>query len=248
MFSKRLECVLLVLMIICLGGCQNINVGLFSSLKSDATSSGSGLFQQGYIRKTLNLAMETADHVIKKTRKTARDFLSAITLGLIPPKVDEKRPPRPDITPGLLQRKSVTNARTYKLMNKLDGEGVRVITLGQDYRVIIPIDKVFYTSSPRIIWKSYSILNDVVDYLKQFRMVSVSVSAYSKDKNRPRAGALSFARAQEISNYLWSQAIDTRLIYIQAHNIENVTCCPEQPDVNVYVQSSIEISFREAIV
>jgi intracellular multiplication protein IcmN len=154
-----------------------------------------------------------------------------------------------DVSAGIKQRKHVTDKRTYELFNELKKEGVIILTMGQDYRVIVPIDKLFYSSSPRIMKQSYGMLNRVVDYLKQFRKVSVNVSAYSKDDNKVRAGALSYARAAKISDYLWSQAIDTRLIHTQAHSIgSNEACCTDTTEENGFAQSSVEISFRNVIL
>ncbi len=155
-----------------------------------------------------------------------------------------------DVTPDIVQRKEVTDRKVATITKLLDLNGVNVVTVGQDYRVIIPVEKLFYYKSPRIMWASYDVLNMVVDYLKQFRKVSMRVNAFSRDDDRKRAGALSYARARAIQDYLWSQDVDTRVIYTQAHSMETdpTNCCgkmrPEASDVH----SHIEISFRNTII
>lgn len=230
-------------------GCSTLGGQNLSGGGSGFLSGGflSDQFKTGYIGKTINLTVETMNVLIARFKRTLRGWLKLATFGLYQPKKPEEEK-RPDITPGIIQRKTVTDRRMYKLVAKLEAEGVDVVSLGQEYRVIIPSGKLFYAKSPRIRWSQYGILNDVVNYLKQFRTISVTVSAYSKDENIARAGALSYARAEGIANYLWSQAIDTRLIHTQAHNIESVKCCDEQQDINPNVESRVEIWFRDVIV
>lgn len=232
-------------------GCSSLGG---QNLSGNSGSSGllsggilSSQLKTGFIGKTLNLTVETFNVVMARFKRSLHQWLKLATFGMYEPrkKVESKRP---DITPGIRQRRLVTDKRMYKLTAKLESEGVDVISLGQEYRVIIPSGKIFYAKSPRIRWSQYGILNDVVDYLKQFRTISVTVSAYSKDENRARAGALSYARSEGIANYLWSQAIDTRIIHTQSHDVESYKCCAEQKDINPHVESRIEIWFRDVIV
>lgn len=153
-----------------------------------------------------------------------------------------------DSSPGIKQRPYVTDRRTHDLEKALDIAGVNVLTVGQDYRVIIPVEKLFYHSSPRIQWRSYGMLNMVVDYIKQFRKVSIRVSAYSKDKDRKRAGGLSYARAREVSDYLWSQLVDARIIYTQSHSMEPNEICCGKVEAKDDVHAHIEIAFRNTII
>ena len=154
-----------------------------------------------------------------------------------------------DTTIGLNQRTGVTDTKVTQLENELKSKGVSIVSVGQDYRIIIPAELVYYYQSPRIQMESYDIVNLIVDYIKQFRTVSMRVDAYSQDKDKNRAGALSLARARAMVDYLWSQAIDTRILYTQAHAMNrSPTACCESPSGRGDVPTRVEITFRNAII
>lgn len=118
------------------------------------------------------------------------------------------------ITGGLigkhLQRKETPEER---IEDQLVHQGIQVIKQGDDYLLVIPNDEVFYHGTPRIKWKSYSILNTTVEFLRLFEKVNVSVNGYTDDIGPPlRNRALSQARAQNVADYLWSQNIDARIM------------------------------------
>lgn len=97
-------------------------------------------------------------------------------------------------------------------------QGAQVIQMGDNFLISIPNAELFYGNSPRIRWSSYSLLNLVADYLKYYPKISVRVVGYTDDLHEPKRDvALSRARAQNVANYLWSQEIDTRLIYAQGY-------------------------------
>ncbi len=103
-----------------------------------------------------------------------------------------------------------------QLRKKIEGQGAEVITIGQNYLISIPSSLLFRNQSPRINWESYGLLNDVACYLKQFRKVSVSVSAFMGECVSPhRDTALTITRSREVANYLWSQDIESRFIFTQ---------------------------------
>ena len=154
-----------------------------------------------------------------------------------------------DTTIGIKQRAYVTDRNVTNIENELNSLGVTVLSVGQDYRVIIPAELIYYYESPRLRWHSFGTINLVVDYLKQFRAISMRVDAYSQDKDKKRAGALSLARARALVDYLWSQAIDTRLLYTQAHimNRSPTACCGDLKGRSD-VPTRVEITFRSSIV
>ncbi len=154
-----------------------------------------------------------------------------------------------DMTIGIPQRTAVTDKKVSEIETKLDKLGVNVISVGQQYRVIIPVEKIFYYETPRLRWDAFQTVNLVVDYIKQFRIVSMKISAYSRDADRKYAGALSLARARSVKDYLWSQSIDTRLVYTQSHSMENSAngCCSASKSSSD-VHSNVEITFENTIV
>lgn len=141
-----------------------------------------------------------------------------------------------------------SDSAVITLQKDFKSRGIKVVTIGSDYLISIPSAMLFADQSPRIFWKSYGILNDVVFFLKQFRKVAVNVTSYSnKYVSVKREQALTLARARAVANYLWSQGIDSRFIFTEGAGGEKpIIAMPEGADHSV--NSRIEITFRDAIV
>lgn len=130
---------------------------------------------------------------------------------------------------------------------KLEKQGVKIITIGQDYLVSIPSNLLFPDQSPRILWGSYALLNDLVCYLKHFRKIGVDVAAFgSQYVSLSRERALTSARARSIADYLWTQNIDSRFVFTRGLGSDK----PIQSNSiggDSSPNSRIEITFRNAI-
>ena len=140
-----------------------------------------------------------------------------------------------------------SDAKIIEMQERFNKNGVRVITIGQDYMVAIPSDALFPSESPQIKWGSYGLLNDVACYLQQFRKVSVTVTAFSRKCASPRREhALSLARARAVGDYLWSQDIKSRFIFTQGMGAD-------KPIVSIRrgcdqsFSTRVEITFRRAV-
>lgn len=144
--------------------------------------------------------------------------------------------------------KGTADARVISLQTKLSKENVQVVTIGQNYLVSIPAQLLFPNESPQLTWQSYALLNQVVDFLQQFRKVAVSVTGYSMPCISPRReDALTLARAKSVSNYLWSQGVDSRFIFAEgAGRDKPIAGDPTGGDASV--NSRIEITFQDAII
>jgi len=93
-------------------------------------------------------------------------------------------------------------------------ENVRVVVMGDNYLISVPTDSIFVDQSPRMSWGSYALLNDLACYLRLYRKVSVHVSTYvSQYDTTRREHALALARSNAVSNYLWSQDVESRFIF-----------------------------------
>lgn len=137
------------------------------------------------------------------------------------------------------------NIRLQKLLTH---HGVAVVTIGQDYLISIPSSSLFPNQSPQLTWVSYGLLNNVVRFLKQFRKVAITITAYSgKYVSVKREHALTIARARAVADYLWSQGIDSRFIFTEgAGSDKPIMGYPGGGDKTP--NSRIEITFRDAIV
>ncbi len=125
--------------------------------------------------------------------------------------------------------------------------GIRVISIGQNYLISIPSAMLFTNQSPHLKWASYGLLNNVVCYLKQFRKVAVTVTTYSsKYLSFHREKALTLTRSRAVGDYLWSQGIDSRFIFTQG-------LASDKPIISSLAggdgspNSRVEISFRRAV-
>ncbi|GGI89935.1 hypothetical protein GCM10007966_18320 [Legionella impletisoli] len=133
------------------------------------------------------------------------------------------------------------------MQKRLETQGVRVITIGQNYLISIPAAAVFANNSPRVRWESYGLLNDVACYLKQFRKVAVNVNAFTgKCVSPPRDLALTAARSRAVADYLWSQNIDSRFIFTHGLGSDKpILALVKKGDQSI--NSRIEITFRDEV-
>jgi intracellular multiplication protein IcmN len=132
-------------------------------------------------------------------------------------------------------------------LERFNREGVRVITIGQNYMISIPSALLFPDESPQLTWRSYALLNAVTCYLKQFREISINVTAFSnKCVSAQRDHALTLARARAVGNYIWSQGIDSRFIFTQGLGSDKpIVSFTQKGDQSP--NSRIEITFRDAV-
>ena len=134
------------------------------------------------------------------------------------------------------------------LEKRLTDQGMRLISQGDDYLISIPATSLFYEHSPRIRWEAYSVLNDVADYLRAYRKVSVQVSVYSNPyRSANRDYALTRARANGVASYLWSQDINTRFIYAYGEGRYK----PLSAKISTGDQSlnaRVEVTFKEVVI
>ena len=131
-----------------------------------------------------------------------------------------------------------------EMTHRLEKQGVKFISIGQDHLISIPSQAVFRHQSPKINWHSYALLNDVVCYLNQYRKVAVNVNSFTgKCINPKRDRALTLARSRAVADYLWSQDIKSQLIFMDGLGSDKPIfamskCGDSSPN------SRIEITFR----
>lgn len=144
----------------------------------------------------------------------------------------------------------VDGASDRSMINRLarfNKEGVRVITIGQDYMISIPSALLFPNESPQLTWGSYAILNAVACFLKEFREIAINVTAFSnKCVSAKRDRALTLARARAVGDYLWSQGVDSRFIFTQGLGSDKPILSSVQK-ADHSLNSRIEITFRDAV-
>ncbi len=119
----------------------------------------------------------------------------------------------------------------------LKKDGVQIVSVGQEYKLIIPANILFYSNSPRIQWKSYALLNEVVSYMRDFSKVDVKVAGYTQSTGSPTLDrALGINRARNVGDYLWGQEIGAGILYVRGY--VDSACLPDR----------LEISFRSVVM
>ena len=139
------------------------------------------------------------------------------------------------------------DATVMKYLRKFNKRGIKVITIGQDYLISIPASALFEDQTPHLTWASYSLLNNIAAFLKQFRKVAINVTSYSsKYISVRRERALTLARSRVVSEYLWSQGIDSRFIFTQGLGSDKpVVSFTQGGDSSP--NARVEITFRDAV-
>ncbi|AMQ26948.1 TPA: type IVB secretion system protein IcmN/DotK [Legionella pneumophila] len=139
------------------------------------------------------------------------------------------------------------DATIIKMMTDLNKKGIKVASVGQNYLISIPASALFADQSPRLNWASYSLLNEVAAFLKQFRKIAITVTSYSsKYVSVKRERALTLARSRVVSEYLWSQGVDSRIIFTQGLGSDKpITSYTLGGDRSP--NARVEITFRRAV-
>lgn len=151
-------------------------------------------------------------------------------------------------TPDLpTQIEGASDATIALFQARLAKAGVNIITLGQDYLLVIPASALFSTQSPKLTWESYQLLNEVACYLQQFRKITIHVNAFSSQYvSAQREHALTLARAKAVADYLWSQGVDSRFIFTQGLGSDKPIVVSKAGG-DLSMNSRIEITFRRAL-
>lgn len=148
---------------------------------------------------------------------------------------------------GLKQRVDVNDKKTMQLTNALQGKGVSVVSMGQDYRIKMPASMLFGNHSPKINWSSFSLLGDVAALLGQYRIVNLYVETHVNEDNSNEANkALAVARAREIADFLSRKTDSARIIVARGYN-QTVIKEDKMIKGSPY-PSDVVISFRNRIV
>lgn len=102
-------------------------------------------------------------------------------------------------------------------VDRLHKAGIRVIRVGDQVRVLLPTDRVFFPNTPVINPNYYPALTLVAKVLRAFHgKDTIRVAAYTDDLGwEKRNVALSKMQAQHIADFLWKQSLDARLIYAE---------------------------------
>ncbi len=143
--------------------------------------------------------------------------------------------------------KGASDEKIIAMQTLLNKQDIKVISMGQNYLISIPSAKLFADQSPRLTWNSYASLNEVIHFIKQFRTVSIHVRSFSsKYVSARREHALTLARSRAVADYLQSQGIDTRLIFMSGLGSDKPIMA-YRAGGDLSGNSRVEITFRRQV-
>ena len=143
--------------------------------------------------------------------------------------------------------KGASDKEIITIQMQVNKQNIKVISMGQNYLVSIPSDKIFADESPRLTWASYQILNEVIKYLKQFRAVSIHIRAFSSQYvSARREQALTATRAKAVGDYIQSQGVDARFIFTSGLGSDKPIMTPRKAG-DLSGNSRVEITFRRQV-
>jgi len=100
-------------------------------------------------------------------------------------------------------------ADTQGLVNRLNAQGVNIIVIGDSVEIIIPTDLVFYGNDTEVKLEAYSMLEEVVKYIKQYGKSAISVAVHTDNVDNSLYRLNQTAKqAQSFTTFLWSHGIN----------------------------------------
>lgn len=140
------------------------------------------------------------------------------------------------------------DATVIKYLDALRKRGIKVETIGQQYLISLPASMLFDNQSPHLRWNAYKTLNLVANFIQQFRKVAITVTSFSSPYASPeRAYALTEARSRMVSEYLWSQGVDSRFIFTQSMGADK-PITSSQGGGDASATARVEITFSRAVL
>lgn len=133
------------------------------------------------------------------------------------------------------------------LLARLQKSGIQLIRVGEDIKIVIPSDRVFYPCSPNLDPAYFPTLNKLAMLLRSFNKVSMQMIAYTDNRGSMfRNLALTRKQAHNLGVYLWNQGVDTRLLSMDGAGMGNpiaTNCTPR----GRYLNRRVEIDLRQII-
>lgn len=129
------------------------------------------------------------------------------------------------------------------LRDKLAHCGVEVFSIGEDVRMVLPDETLFFYDAPRINLDGKYTLQLVAEFLDLYKKELIKVEAFTNtSKDEERNFALTRAQAESVVDYLTRHTKDSRLIIAEGHGASRpLTAFKNRASA---VNRRVEISFR----
>ncbi len=134
---------------------------------------------------------------------------------------------------GMLIGRDMQNHVTPRdfVTRQLSCMGVKILPVGEQMTLLIPADKVFHSTSPRMKRSAKPLLNTLAVFLSHYPMISMEVDAYSDNVGPSlRSEKLTKARAAVVAQYLWDRNhLDTRLLFTYGYGQQSPIASNQTP-------------------
>lgn len=131
------------------------------------------------------------------------------------------------------------------LVEDLLYNGVQVIRVGDDVKIILPSDRFFYPQSSNLNPNYFPLLSEVAELLDSFDKISVRIAAYSGDEGDWRRNlSLTRLQAHTMLNYFVNAGIDARLVYAVGCG-NAMPIATEESAVGQSMNRRVEITLRK---
>jgi outer membrane protein OmpA-like peptidoglycan-associated protein len=132
----------------------------------------------------------------------------------------------------------------------LQKHNVKIIRLGQTWKLVFPSDDLFDNDTAEINHHYMPILDVAADFLQTYSKISVKVASYSNKVNddmRTKFGTiteeLTTRQAEAVMNYLTTRRINARLIYAVGKGARRPVAWDGSP-YGRRLNRRVEVSFR----
>lgn len=130
------------------------------------------------------------------------------------------------------------------LQDQMRHYGIQLVRIGEDQRIIIPADRLFYGNSPRMKRDGEKLLSLVIHYMCHYQFVSAKVSGYTDNfGSHKRNQVLSQARASTVAEFLSQDYFDTRMIFASGYG-DSLPIAANDHALGRAYNRRIEITYR----
>lgn len=137
------------------------------------------------------------------------------------------------------------NAHALALFKKIESLGARVFQAGSSVRIMLPSDRLFVPNSANLTRHSVLLLDTVAQLMRLLQTRVAKVSGFADSQpDALRNKALSVRQAEVVSEYLWTQFPDARILYAVGYG-DAKSCIAKLPGVFVHdKRHRVEIQFQ----
>jgi outer membrane protein OmpA-like peptidoglycan-associated protein len=139
----------------------------------------------------------------------------------------------------------VTDAE--RLNEILAQENIKIIQIGDTFRIVIPSQKLFVTKTPRQLPTSGKIYTLVAKFMKQYDLISVRVEGFTDDRgSKFRNEGLSREWARTVMDQLVMRDINARLVVTEGYG-EKFPIVDNAKQSRRNLNNRLEVRFRRVV-